>query len=138
MGVSSQRRSRFERATRSLATFVRSHRSFRSLAPQRSVHGLAHSLRSLPRGMVETLKSVFTLKSRFRRTIEILVVTRNTPIERCQPLKWTICMRLGRESAGAWARVEAGLGPWRQGLGLLSMTDFKLNCGGVVVIRWSD
>ena len=34
-GVSSQRRSRFERATRSLATFVRLHRSLRSLAPQR-------------------------------------------------------------------------------------------------------
>ena len=34
-GVSSRRQSRFERATRSLATFVRSHRSLRSLAPQR-------------------------------------------------------------------------------------------------------
>ena len=33
--VSSQRQSRFERATRSLAMFVRSHRSLRSLAPQR-------------------------------------------------------------------------------------------------------
>ena len=33
--VSSQRQSHFERATRSLATFVRSHRSLRSLAPQR-------------------------------------------------------------------------------------------------------
>ena len=72
-GVSSQRRSRFERATRSLAKFVRSHRSLRSLAPQRSaslrslrlrassVHGLAHSLRSLPRGMVKILEYVFTL-----------------------------------------------------------------------------
>ena len=36
-GLSSQRRSRFERATRSLATFIRSHRSLRSLALQRSV-----------------------------------------------------------------------------------------------------
>ena len=44
-GVSSQRRSRFERATRSLATFVRSHRSLRSLAPQRSAS--LRSLRSL-------------------------------------------------------------------------------------------
>ena len=45
----------------------------------RSIHGLAHSLRSLPQGTVEIHKSVFTLKSRFTRTIEILVVTRNTP-----------------------------------------------------------
>ena len=44
-GVSSQRRSRFERATRSLATFVRSHRSLRSLALQRSAS--LCSLRSL-------------------------------------------------------------------------------------------
>ena len=44
-GVSSQRQPRFERATRSLATFVRSHRSLRSLAPQRSA--LLRSLRSL-------------------------------------------------------------------------------------------
>ena len=43
--VSSQRQSRFERATRSLATFVRSHRSLRSLAPQRSAS--LRSLRSL-------------------------------------------------------------------------------------------
>ena len=41
-GVSNQRESRFERATRSLATFVRSHSSLRSLASQRSA-----SLRSL-------------------------------------------------------------------------------------------
>ena len=41
-GVSSHKQSRFEPATRSLATFVRSHRSLRSLAPQRSA-----SLRSL-------------------------------------------------------------------------------------------
>ena len=40
--VSSRRQPRFERATRSLATFVCSHRSLRSLAPQR-----AASLRSL-------------------------------------------------------------------------------------------
>ena len=74
--------SHFERATRSLATFVHSHRSLRSLAPQRyahSVHGLAHSLRSLPRGTVEIHESVFMLKSRFMGTIEILVVSRNTP-----------------------------------------------------------
>ena len=35
-GVSSHRQSRFEPATRLLATFVRSHHSLRSLAPQRS------------------------------------------------------------------------------------------------------
>ena len=34
--VSSQRRSRFKRVTRSLAMFVRSHHSLRSLTPQRS------------------------------------------------------------------------------------------------------
>ena len=56
-------RSRFERATRSLATHVRSHRllhcahslcsaTLASLA--RSVHRLANSLRSLPRETVET------------------------------------------------------------------------------------
>ena len=44
-GVSSHRQSRFERATRLLATFVCSHRSLRLLAPQRSA--LLHSLRSL-------------------------------------------------------------------------------------------
>ena len=46
-GVSSQRRSRFERATRSLATFIRSHRSalLRSLAPfTGSLTHFAHSL----------------------------------------------------------------------------------------------
>ena len=43
--VSSQRQPRFERATRSLATFVRSHRSLRSLATQRSAS--LRSLRSL-------------------------------------------------------------------------------------------
>jgi len=44
-GVSSHRQSRFEPATRSLATFVRSHHSLRSLAPQRSTS--LHLLRSL-------------------------------------------------------------------------------------------
>ena len=44
-GFSSQRQPRFERATRSLATFVRSHRSLRSLAPKRSA--LLRSLHSL-------------------------------------------------------------------------------------------
>ena len=39
------RQSRFKRATRSVATFVRSHRSLRSLAPQRSAS--LRSLRSL-------------------------------------------------------------------------------------------
>ena len=45
----------------------------------RSVHGLAHSLRSLPRGTVEIHESVFMLKSCFTGKIEILDVTRNTP-----------------------------------------------------------
>ena len=44
-GVSSQRQSRFERATRSLATFVRSHNSLCSLTPQR--YAFLHSLHSL-------------------------------------------------------------------------------------------
>ena len=84
-GVSSQRRSRFGRATRSPAMFVRSHRSLCSLAPQpsaslRSVHGLAHSLCSLPRGTVEILEYVFTLLSRFTGTNAFLALTRNTPI----------------------------------------------------------
>ena len=54
----------FKQATRSLATFVSSHRSLRSLAPQRcarSVDRLAHSLRSLPHGTVEILQYVLTL-----------------------------------------------------------------------------
>ena len=46
----------------------------------RSVHGLAHSLRSLSRGTVEIFEYVFTLKTRFAVTIEILVVGRNTPM----------------------------------------------------------
>ena len=79
---------RFERATQSLATFVRSHRS---LAPQRStllcllhsparsVHRLAHSLRSLSLGTVEIHESVFMLRSRLKETNAIVVVTTNTP-----------------------------------------------------------
>jgi len=45
----------------------------------RSVHGLAHSLRSLPRGTVEIHESVFMLKSRTMGTNVIFVITRNTP-----------------------------------------------------------
>ena len=45
----------------------------------RSVHGLAHSLRSLPRGTVENLEYVFTLLSRFTGTNALFVFTRNTP-----------------------------------------------------------
>ena len=45
----------------------------------RSVHGLAHSLRSLPRGTVEILECVFTLLSRFTGTNAFLALTRNTP-----------------------------------------------------------
>ena len=51
------------------------------LASLRSVQGLAHSLRSLPRGTVVIPEYVFTLKSCFTGTIEILVVTRNTPLK---------------------------------------------------------
>ena len=45
----------------------------------RSVHGLAHSLRSLPRETVEILEYVFTLLSRFMGTNAFLALTRNTP-----------------------------------------------------------
>ena len=90
-GVSSQTQSRFEHATWSLAMFVRSHRSLRLLAPQRSsslcslrllacsVHGLAHSLCSLPRGTVKILEYVFTLLSRFMGSNAFFIFTRNTP-----------------------------------------------------------
>ena len=44
-----------------------------------SIHGLAHSLRSLPRGTVEILECVFTLLSRFTGTNAFLALTRNTP-----------------------------------------------------------
>ena len=70
---------------RSLRSFARTAHSAHSLRSAmlaslaRSVHGLAHSLRSLPRGTVDIHESVFTLKTRFTGTIEILVVTRNTP-----------------------------------------------------------
>merc|ERR1712168_399534 len=45
----------------------------------RSIHGLAHSLRSLPRGTVVIHESVFTLKTRYTGTNLFDVVTRNTP-----------------------------------------------------------
>ena len=45
-----------------------------------SVHGLAHSLRSLPRGTVEIHESVFTLRTRLAGAYAFLVFTRNTPI----------------------------------------------------------
>ena len=44
-----------------------------------SVHRLAHSLSSPPRGMVENLEYVFTLLSRSTGGNAFLVVTRNTP-----------------------------------------------------------
>ena len=63
--VSSQRQSRFKRAARSLASFIRLHRSicssaFRFAMLARSIDGLAHSLRSLLRGTVKFI-NVFTL-----------------------------------------------------------------------------
>ena len=45
----------------------------------RSIHRLAHSLRSLPHGTVENLEYVFTLLSRFTGTNAFLVVSRSTP-----------------------------------------------------------
>merc|ERR1712121_429212 len=46
-----------------------------------SVHGLAHSLRSLPRGTVVIRGSVFILKLGSMGTNVIFVLTRNTPLE---------------------------------------------------------
>merc|ERR1712168_840805 len=46
----------------------------------RSIHGLAHSLCSLPCGTVEINESVFTLKSHFNETNVFDVVTRNMPL----------------------------------------------------------
>ena len=46
-----------------------------------SIHGLAHSLRSLPHGTVEILEYVFTLLSRFTGTNVLFVFTRNTPLQ---------------------------------------------------------
>ena len=74
-GVSSQRRSRFKRATRSLSTFVRTAQSLCSA----SLATLAHSLRSLPRGTIKILEYVFILLSRFKGTNAFLALTRNTP-----------------------------------------------------------
>ena len=60
---------------RSLRSFARYVRSLAPLPPlthsaslARSVHGLAHSLRSLPRGTVEIDESVFMLRSRSKET----------------------------------------------------------------------
>ena len=102
----------FKRATGSLATFVRLHRSLRSLASQRSallcslryarfamlaslaryVQGLAHSLRSLPRGTVEILEDVFTLLLRFTGTNAFLALTRNTPLVQWIHLRQSITL----------------------------------------------
>ena len=74
--------SRFERATRSLRLFARTVHSAHSLRFAMlacSIYGLAHSLRSLPRGTVEIHESVFTLWSQSTGTNVIFVVTRNTP-----------------------------------------------------------
>ena len=72
---------------RSLRSFARTAHSAHSLrsAPlcyarfARSVHELAHSLCSLPRGTVEILEYAFTLLSRFTGTNTFLALTRNTP-----------------------------------------------------------
>ena len=47
----------------------------------RSVHELAHSLCSLPHGMVKIHESVFMLRSRSKGTNAFVVVTRNTPLD---------------------------------------------------------
>ena len=69
--VSSKHRDSVARYVRSLAPLTPLTRSaafrFAMLALlDRSVNGLAHSLRSLPRGTVENLEYVFTLLSRLR------------------------------------------------------------------------
>ena len=69
---------------RSLRSFTRTTYSAHSLcsAPlryARSVHGLAHSLLSLPRETVEIFKYVFTLLSRFTGSNAFFIITRNTP-----------------------------------------------------------
>ena len=70
---------------RLLRLFARTAHLLRS-APLRYAHsthsilGLAHSLRSLPRGTVEIHESVFMLRSRSKETNAIVVVTRNTPL----------------------------------------------------------
>ena len=76
VGVSS----RYVRSLAPLTPLTRS-AALRSapLRSLRSVHGLAHSLRSLPRGTVEILEYVFTLLSRFTGTNAFFIFTRNTP-----------------------------------------------------------
>ena len=68
---------------RSLRSFARTAHCAHSLhsAPLRYARLLRSQARSLPCGTVEIHESVFTLKSRFTGTIEILVVARNTPID---------------------------------------------------------
>jgi len=61
---------------RSLCSFAR---TAHSATLARSVHGLAHSLRSLPRRTVEILEYVFTLLSRFTGSNAFFIFTRNTP-----------------------------------------------------------
>ena len=83
---------------RSLRLFARAAHSAHSLcsAPlryARSVHGLAHSLRSLPCGTVEILEYVFTLLSRFTGTNAFFIFTRNTPYVANMLLKLNYCKR---------------------------------------------
>ena len=76
---------------RSLRSFTRTSHSAHSLrsaplrfAPlssiARSIHGLTHSHHSLPRGTVEIREYVFTLKTSSTGTIDIFVISRNTPM----------------------------------------------------------
>ena len=67
------------RSLRSFARTAHSAHSLRSASLAHAIHGLAHSLRSLPRGTVEILEYMLTLRTRSMGINAIVVVTRNTP-----------------------------------------------------------
>jgi len=69
-------------------------------APLRSVHRLAHSLRSLPLGTVEIHENVFPLKTRLMGRNASLVVTRNTPLPFDGPSEI--------DRVGQWERMAGG------------------------------
>ena len=77
-----QRDIRDIRDMKRLCLFARTAHSLRSAtlaSLAHSVHGLAHSPRSLPRETVEIHESVFMLRSHSKETNVFSVVTRNTP-----------------------------------------------------------
>merc|ERR1712074_411491 len=119
-GVSSQRRSRFERATRSLVTFVRSHRSLRSLAPQRSAslcllcsltpftgslthfaHSLVGRLKFL--NMCSCCYRVSREQTRFWRSLETRPKSETTK----RPIKCTTGCKDEEETRGSQERKSA-------------------------------